>query len=129
MQDKAVLTYKASNMVLAVDSNASYLSKLKACSRMGKHMFMAGRDDIPTNNGAVLNISQIIRAVMSSAAEAELGALFMNAKTTVSMLDMLEELGHPQPPTPMQTDNKTANGLLTNKIMLKAFKEMDMRFH
>jgi hypothetical protein len=37
-------------------------------------------DNIPTNNGAVLNILQIIRAVMSSAAEAELGALFINAK-------------------------------------------------
>jgi hypothetical protein len=54
LQDKAVLTYKASNMVLAVHSNASYLSEPKACSRTGEHMFMAGRDDIPTNNGAVL---------------------------------------------------------------------------
>jgi hypothetical protein len=43
-QDKAVLTYKASNMVLAIHSNASYLSKPKACSRTGGHMFMAGRD-------------------------------------------------------------------------------------
>ncbi len=32
---KAVLTYKASNMVLAVHSNASYLSKRKALSRAG----------------------------------------------------------------------------------------------
>ncbi len=106
-------------MVLAVHSNASYLSKPKALGRMGRHMFMAGRDDIPTNNGTILNISQIIRTVMSSAMEAELGALFINAKTAVSMCHMLEELGHPQPPTPMQTDNKTANDLLTNKIMPK----------
>jgi hypothetical protein len=40
---------------------------------------------------------------MSSAVKAELGALFINAKTTVAMRHMLEELGHPQPPTPMQT--------------------------
>ncbi len=92
-------------------------------------MFMAGRDDIPTNNGAVHNISQIIRAVMSFAAEAELGALFINAKTAVSMHHTLKELGHPQPPTPMQTDNKTAHDLLTNKIMPKALKAMDMHFH
>ncbi len=46
-------------------------------------MFMAGKDKIPINNGAVLNILQRIRAVMSSAAEAELGALFINAKTAV----------------------------------------------
>ncbi len=46
---------------------------------------MAGSEEIPINNGAVLNILQIIKAVMSSAAEAELGALFINAKTAVSM--------------------------------------------
>jgi hypothetical protein len=57
---------------------------------------------------------------MSFTVEAKLGALFINAKTAVSMCHMLEELGHPQPPTPMQTDNKTTNDLLTNKIMPKA---------
>jgi hypothetical protein len=123
------MAYKASNMVLAIHSNASYLSKSKARSRAGGHMFMAGRDDIPTNNGAVFNILQIIRAVMSYATEEELGALFINAKTAISMCHMLEELSHPQPPTPMQTDNKITNDLLTNKIMLKALKAMDMRFH
>jgi hypothetical protein len=44
-------------------------------------MFMAGDDEIPINKGAVLNISQIIKSVMSLAAEAELGVLFINAKT------------------------------------------------
>ena len=90
---------------------------------------MAGTEEIPINNGAVLNISQIIKAVMSSAAEAELGALFINAKTAVSMRRTLEELGHPQPRTPIQTDNATAHALLTNKILPKALKAMDMRFH
>jgi hypothetical protein len=92
-------------------------------------MFMAGNEDIPINNGAVLNISQIIRAVMSSAAEAKLGALFINAKTAVSMQRTLEEMGHPQTRTPIQTNNSTAHALLTNKIMPKASKTMDMRFH
>jgi hypothetical protein len=128
-QDEAVLTYKAGNMVLAIHSDPSYLSEPKARSHAGGHMFMAGRDDIPANNGAVLNILQIIRAVMSSAVEVELGALFINAKTAVSMRHTLEELGPPQPPTPMQTDNKTAHDLLTNKIMPKALKAMDMLFH
>jgi hypothetical protein len=41
---------------------------------------MTGNEDIPINNGAVLNILQIIRAVMSLAAEAKLGALFINSK-------------------------------------------------
>jgi hypothetical protein len=66
---------------------------------------------------------------MSSVAEAELGALFINAKMVVSMRQMLMELGHPQPCTPMQTNNATAQALLTNKILPKALKAMDMRFH
>jgi hypothetical protein len=116
-------------MILAIHSDASYLSEPKAQSRAGGHMFMAGDDEIPINNGAVLNISQIIKSVMSSAAEAELGALFINAKTAISMHTTLEELGHPQTQTPMQTDNSTAHTLLTNKILPKALKAMDMRFH
>jgi hypothetical protein len=128
-QDEAIVTYRASDMKLAIHSDASYLSEPKARSRAGGHMFMAGSEEIPINNGAVLNISQIIKAVMSSAAEAELGALFINAKTAVSMRQTLEEMGHPQPRTPIQTDNSTAHALLTNRILPKALKAMDMRFN
>ncbi len=76
-QEDAILTYRASNIVLAIHSDASYLSEPKSCSCMGGHMFMAGKDNIPFNIGTVLNILQIIWAVMSSVAEAELGALFI----------------------------------------------------
>jgi hypothetical protein len=127
-QEEAILTYRASDMKLTIHSNASYLLEPKARSRTGGHMFMAGNKDIPINNGAVLNILQIIKAVMSSA-EAKLGALFINAKMAVSMRRTLEELGRPQPRTPIQTNNSTAHALLTNKILPKALKAMDMRFH
>jgi hypothetical protein len=128
-QEEAIITHRASDMKLAIHSDASYLSEPKACSQAGGHMFMAGMEEIPINNRAVLNILQIIKTVMSSAAEAELGALFINAKTAVSMQRTLEELGHPQPQTPIQTDNSTAHALLTNKTLPKALKAMDMRFH
>ncbi len=54
MQEEAILTYHASEMVLAIHSNASYLSKPKARSRAGGHMFMAGNEENSFNNGAVL---------------------------------------------------------------------------
>ena len=54
----------------------------------------------------------MIKAVMSSAAEAELGALYMNAKTAVPIQKTLEEMGHKRPLTPMQTDNSTTNGVI-----------------
>jgi hypothetical protein len=128
-QEDAIVTNQASNMRLAIHSNALYLSEPKACSRAGGHMFMAGTEDIPINNGGVLNILQIIRAVMSLAAEAKLGASFINAKMAVSMQCTLKEMGHPQTCTFIQTNNSTAPALLTNKIMPKALKAMDMQFH
>jgi hypothetical protein len=42
---------------------------------------------------------------MASAAEAELGALFYNAKDGAMLRVILKELGHPQGATPLQTDN------------------------
>jgi ABC-type sulfate transport system substrate-binding protein len=85
--------------------------------------------DNPPNNGAVLTIATIIKAVMSSAAEAELGALFLNAREAVYLRQILTEMGHPQPRTPIQTDNSTAEGVINNKIQPKRTKAMDMRFH
>ncbi len=128
-QEDAILTCKASKMVLVIHIKASYLSELKACSQAGGHMFMAGQEKILTNNGGVLNILQIIRAVKSSAAEAELGTLFINAKTAVSMCRLLEELGQPKAQIPIQTDNSTSHALLTNTFLPKALKTMDMQFH
>jgi hypothetical protein len=64
---------------------------------------------------------------MSSAAEAEMGALFINAKEAVYIRSILQEMGHPQPPTPVQTDNSTAEGVLNNRVQPKRMKSMDMR--
>jgi hypothetical protein len=125
----AVLTYRASDMVLAIHSDASFLNEKRSRSRMGGHHFLSSNTPIPANNGAVLNLSNIIKAVMSSAAESELGGLFLNAKHAVPQRKLLEEMGHPQPPTPIQTDNSTAYGVVNHKIQPKATKSMDMRFH
>ena len=125
----AAITFRASNMVLAAHSDASYLYKTKAQSRAGGHLFLSKEETYPKNNGAVLTISQIIKAVMSSAAEAELGALYTNFRKSIPARQLLEELGHKKPPPPMQTDNTTALGVVNNNIQPKRKKAMDMRFH
>jgi hypothetical protein len=72
----------------------------------------------------------IIKVVMSSVAEAELGALFLNAKEGKYLRQILTKMGHPQPRTPIQTDNTMAEGVINNKILQpKRTKVMDMRFH
>ncbi len=125
----AILTYKSSNMVLVVHSDASYLSEPKARSQAGGHFFLSLDTENPINNGAVLNITQLIKAVMSSAAEAELGALYINAREAIPQCQTLAEMGHKQPPTPMQTDNSTALVVMNNNIQPRRTKAMDMQFH
>ena len=128
-QEDAVLSYHASDMVLAVHSDASYLSEPEARSRAGGHFFLSNDTTIPPNNGAVLNIAHIIKNVMSSATEAELAGLYIMAREAVYIRIILEELGHKQPPTPLQTDNAMADGVINGKIQPKRTKAMDMRFH
>jgi hypothetical protein len=66
---------------------------------------------------------------MSSAAEAEIGAVFINAKEGAVLRTTLEELGHPQPPTPMETDNTTVTGYSNGTIKQKRTKAMDMHVY
>jgi len=125
----AIFTYQASDMVLIVHSGASYLSETKARSQAGGHFFMSSDVANPHNNGAVLIIAQLIKAVMSSAAEAELGAFYINAREAVPMRQLLTKMGHTQPSTPIQTDNSTACGVVNSNIQPRQTKAMDMRFH
>ncbi len=129
MQEEAIITYSASKMILNVHSNAGYLNEKKACSQAGGHFFLSNNDTSPPNNGAILTNATIIQAVMSSTAEAESGALYLNAKEATYLRQILQEMGHPQPRTPIQTENTTAEGVINNKIQPKCTKAMDMRFH
>ena len=64
----------------------------------------------------------------ASAAEAELGSLFINAKETVKLHIALQELGNKQPPTPIHTDNTTATGIIHKKIKQQRSRAMNMRY-
>jgi hypothetical protein len=66
---------------------------------------------------------------MSSATKAELAGLYIMAREAVYIRTILEELGHKQPPTPLQTDNTMADAVINGKIQPKRTKAMDMRFH
>ena len=63
-----------------------------------------------------------------SAAEAELGALFETCKEGKVIRLILEELGHPQPPTPVHCDNATATGIANNNVKKQCSRHWDMRF-
>ena len=41
---------------------------------------------------------------------------------------MLQALNHPQPPTPIETDNKTATAFINNTLKQRRSKSWDMRY-
>ena len=92
-QEDAILTYQASNMVLVVHSDASYLRKREARSRAGGHFPLSRDNPNSPNNGAILTVAQIIKAVMSLAEEAELVALYINSKEAIHIIHILTVLG------------------------------------
>ena len=105
------ILYRASNMVLAGHDDAGFNNEIKARSRAGAHIFLSENESIPRWNGPVLTITQIRKYVVSSAAEAEMTALFLTAKEMVPLQNTLTEMGWTQPPTPLQSDNSTAMGM------------------
>jgi len=131
----AKIRYHASEMQLHNHSDASYLSESEARSRAGGYFFLDGKDDPsphappPKLNGPVEIICQIIGPVCASAAESEAGALFINGQNAAVLRNTLTEMGWPQlGPTPMQTDNSTAEGIANDTVKPKRTKAMDMRF-
>ena len=74
------ITYRASNMVLAAHSNASFLREPKSCSRARGHIFLSEDDPIPRTNGPLLSITGVMRSVYSLASEAKTGALYIVAQ-------------------------------------------------
>ena len=69
--------------------------------------------------------------VLSSAAEAEYGGLFINAKEEVPILTTLQELGQNQPKTgtPLKTDNSTAHVIVHNNVRQNKLRCFDTGFH
>ena len=66
---------------------------------------------------------------MGSAAEAEVGGLYMNVQELSPMRTTLKELDHPQPLTSIRTDNSTVDGIMNKTIKQKQSKTMDKKLY
>jgi hypothetical protein len=91
------IRYHASDMILHIHSDASDLSENEAKIRAGGFFYMGNtnKNDKKLTNRAILIVSKVLKHVMSSAAEAEIGGVFINAKEGAVLRTKLEELGHP----------------------------------
>jgi hypothetical protein len=129
----ATIRFHASDMILHIESDASYLSETKSRSRAAGFFYLSSTpcadNNPPPYNGPIAVQSVILKEVVSSAAEAELAALFYNGKEACPIRVALQELGHDQPATPIVTDNSTASGIINDTVKQKRSKAMDMRFY
>jgi hypothetical protein len=127
----AKVNFHASDMVMNIHSDASYLSETKARSRACGHFFMGW---MPKNgepiqlNGAFYVNTTILCFVVASAVEVELGALFHNCQDGIIFRQTLTNLGHPQPQTPVHCNNATAVGIAINMLKRQHSRSMEMRF-
>jgi hypothetical protein len=120
----AKVRYHASDMILHVDTDAAYLVLPGAKSRVAGYYYLSSLPPTPAPlNGAILVDCSTIRNVVSSAAEAECSGCFRSAQTAIPIRIALKELGHPQPKTPLKTNNSTAAGFANKSI------RRDMRYH
>jgi hypothetical protein len=98
----ATIRYHASDMVLHIHSDASYLSVSNARSRLGGLFFLGNKSPKQhTLNGSILNVAAVIKNVVASTEESEVGACFHNAQSGAPFRVTLTELGHTQPPPPL----------------------------
>jgi hypothetical protein len=126
----ATIRYQSSDMISHIHSDDSYLSVSNARSRLGGLFFLGNKSPKQDMlNGYILNVASVIKNMVASAAESEVGACFHNAQSGAPLRVTLTELGHTQTPTPLRIDNSTAFGILNETIKQKRSKAMDMRYH
>lgn len=134
--------YHASDMILYLQSDASYLSRSNARSVAGGLAYLdfaiLPQNDTDNNdnntttnpiNGLVLYHSKIINTVCCSVAEAEYVALYLIAQQGVWLRTILQTMGYPQPPTKILCDNTVAVGIANDTVKLKRSKVIDQNYH
>jgi hypothetical protein len=73
------------------------------------------KDDVPIKiNGAFHISANILRFVVASATEADLGTLYHNCQTGIVFCETLKAMGHKQPKTPVHCNNATSFGIPNN---------------
>jgi hypothetical protein len=81
MHPDAGICYHACDMILAIHTDASYLSKLSGKSRAVGHFYLTNKNDEDFNNGAILMLSSIIKHIIHQHRMRNLPLFIMDANT------------------------------------------------
>ena len=130
----AKICFTKIDMILYINSDAAYLVLPNARSRYAGHFYLSNKTQNPTcprlpRNNPIHTECKGIHSVVASAAEAETTGVFGDSQIAIPIQRALEALGHPQPPTPIKTDNSTAYSFVNANIPQKRSKTWDMRFN
>ena len=123
------LVFTKCDMILHIQSDASYLSRPCGRSVGGGIQYLGNLNEPTQINGPCHVISKVIDVVVASAAESEYAGVFINAQSGEWTRSILRAIGHIQPPTIILSDNACAVGLATDSVKIKRSKSIDMRFH
>ena len=124
-----MLVYRASDMILEAQTDASYLSRSRSRSVVGGLGYLGSGGFTGTPNGAIFTHSADLDVVVASPGEAEYGAAFTIAQKAEFSRIILTAIGHPQPATVLFCDNKCAVGLANDAVKQRHSKSVDMRYH
>ena len=120
------LVFRASGMSLAAHADSGFNNESRSRSRADAHIYLFEVDARPRWNEAVIAFTAIMKNVMASDAEAELGAIYECARAMLPLRQALTKKGWPQGNSSIQTDNSTANGVFNNTIVPTRLKSMYM---
>ena len=123
------ILYHSIDMVLCAHSDAVFHNKTKGHIRAGAHIFLSKKYLMPRWNGPVLTLDQIIKFVMSSASESELGEPFITSQEMAEVRNTLKEMRQSQKKSPIQKYNSAAAGVVNNTILPRKLKTMDHHLH
>ena len=125
----AVVRFHASDMILYIKSDAAYLVLTKARSRVVSIFYLSNATaERPPLNVAIQFICKTLQNVVSSAAEAETGSIFVGSQQAVPIITALSELNHRQPSsgTRISNDNSTKKGVLNANLRQNLSKDFNM---
>ena len=131
----AKLWFFASDMILHVDSDAAYLVQDDVCSTIAGYYILSSYPQAapaipqPAPKTPILVECKTLHSVVANFSEAETGGLFHNGQTIVHICRLLKALGHDQPPTPLKTDNGTANAFVHRALWQKKSESRDMKYN
>ena len=127
----AKIVYKRSDMILHIYTDASYLTAAQAKSRAGGYFYLSNQHYDPHGelNGSIYIECSVMKNVLASAMEAELGGMFRNAQQGAWIRTILEEMGHKQPPTFLITDNTAAKSVAEGTAKQRKSRAINMNFY